>query len=496
MKNRIFLTLIAFLLLSNLCLAQVNGEILEQDLDSTGYGYSVAKFWGSHYEMGYAYGNLFADDIYLMVQEAMDLVVSWGYTWADLLYLSGFYTYKPDCILEEFSGIAAGVNDSIPTAGLTSDDIRGINLFGDVAYMCRAVSSWGSTVEHSEFTTISTRRLDYYSLGIESQYHHVITIFDPSDGSPKWINFGWPGLVSVTTGLNEFGTVASLHDYSGSGSPAPMALPRVLACRYALTMVTNPDISTHLDTVFAELNSYSCATPGFLNYYVPDGHGGVIKHDRSLGYYEVRYPHPDCYGGEALYTNNSDITGSTIGSPWTYYYSTNALTGDITMTGQWSASGPSFHRVTVGFRGRGDIKIWFDGELPSGYTPRVELEWDEVLGVPEFEREMPSRITLNAYPNPFNSTVTISLSVIPGLVRNPEIEIFDINGRRVSVISSEGFQPDEKSPTYPQEISPFGRNDGGREFIWQPDETIGSGVYLVRAKIGDKDNTKRVVYLK
>ncbi|MBN2542245.1 hypothetical protein JXI42_05220 [bacterium] len=33
-------------------------------------------------------------------------------------------------------------------------------------------------------------------------------------------------------------------------------------------------------------------------------------------------------------------------------------------------------------------------------------------------------------------------------------------------------------------------------FTWSPDETISSGIYLVRASCGGKSITKRVVYLK
>ncbi len=34
------------------------------------------------------------------------------------------------------------------------------------------------------------------------------------------------------------------------------------------------------------------------------------------------------------------------------------------------------------------------------------------------------------------------------------------------------------------------------EFTWSPDETVGSSVYLVWARVGDESITKRVVYLK
>jgi hypothetical protein len=35
-----------------------------------------------------------------------------------------------------------------------------------------------------------------------------------------------------------------------------------------------------------------------------------------------------------------------------------------------------------------------------------------------------------------------------------------------------------------------------REITWMPNATFGSGVYLVRAKMGDGESTKRIVYLK
>jgi len=109
------------------------------------------------------------------------------------------------------------------------------------------------------------------------------------------------------------------------------------------------------------------------------------------------------------------------------------------------------------------------------------------------ETARPKEFALSTHPNPFNSAVTITVG--EGL-KPSRIEIFDINGYRISVISSEGFRPDEKYPSYPQEISPYGRNDNKSEFIWQPAPALGSGIYLVRAKFDDQTATMRVVYLK
>ena len=50
------------------------------------------------------------------------------------------------------------------------------------------------------------------------------------------------------------------------------------------------------------------------------------------------------------------------------------------------------------------------------------------------------------------------------------------------------------------DVSGQNERDGTRpsptKIVWQPDESIGSGVYLVRAPVGDKSITKRIVYLK
>ena len=113
----------------------------------------------------------------------------------------------------------------------------------------------------------------------------------------------------------------------------------------------------------------------------------------------------------------------------------------------------------------------------------------------------PQRFEIIATPNPFNSAVTINIAVSPcqgGDVRRTEgvqIEIFDLNGRMVyDNPVGEGLRPSRSSQTTKtggSETAPL-----QNEFIWQPVVSIGSGVYLVRARIGDESVSKRVVYLK
>ncbi|MGC9315093.1 MAG: hypothetical protein ACP5G4_05605 [bacterium] len=140
--------------------------------------------------------------------------------------------------------------------------------------------------------------------------------------------------------------------------------------------------------------------------------------------------------------------------------------------------------IMAGYIGRPDpfnpYDIWVVKTDSLGYTSIEET--------PNFS--VPQSLSLSAYPNPFNSAVTITAPA------GAEIEMFDVNGRRIDVIA----RPEAMAISSYQGDCHVGqsppRNDGVSELVWRPDKSLGSGIYLVRAKIGDRDITKRVVYLK
>ena len=98
---------------------------------------------------------------------------------------------------------------------------------------------------------------------------------------------------------------------------------------------------------------------------------------------------------------------------------------------------------------------------------------------------IPDAITISAYPNPFNSAITISLSGGVGAsdARSGQvgIEIYDISGRLVADLPVTNCGEPQFVPT-PQ--------------IWRPDKSISSGIYLIRARAGNNKITKPIVYLK
>jgi len=272
-----------------------------------------------------------------------------------------------------------------------------INTYGDWGYACRSHICWGRYVA-APIKTLATRRLDFGSPAPTAS-HHVLCAWDPDDGSPRWVNLGWPGAVAVATGVNEFGTLSSLHDYGSGGADLSAGrMPRMVAARYALTFPSGTDPSTHLAQVFTELQGYEIMTGGFVNYYTPEGHGGVMTADPDRAgpdLYDLRTPQGSWHHGEAMITTNTQTNGTTTPGDEDFgaddYYDDES---PKTLESHWdllaSGGGDDLHMMSVAYRGRGDMTIWADGRLDpphGGRTPRLEWEWSELFGpapVPAF----------------------------------------------------------------------------------------------------------------
>jgi hypothetical protein len=118
----------------------------------------------------------------------------------------------------------------------------------------------------------------------------------------------------------------------------------------------------------------------------------------------------------------------------------------------------------------------------------------------EISHHLPKSLTLTAHPNPFNSAVTIALGGVGDGSPVPfDVEIYDVNGRMVDrgTVGAYCIRPFDGSTR----LTPT-----TQEYIWQPHESLPSGVYLVRARVGGRGDlaptagdgaaTKRIVYLK
>ncbi len=142
--------------------------------------------------------------------------------------------------------------------------------------------------------------------------------------------------------------------------------------------------------------------------------------------------------GEDTYSNTWRTPADT--SQWTYYYLAEDMWENVTRI----PDSGSFHFVTDG--------------------------WSNANENPLF----PHSFSVLAYPNPFNSTLSISLDV--PLYRDVTLSLYDLLGREVDVVYRGSLSANTISYAAPAELS--------------------SGVYFLRAVAGDVSVLRKVVLLK
>jgi hypothetical protein len=365
------------------------GTVLEQQLDADGAGYTVMAVWGSHHEMGYAQGYLLADGIMVAVEELRQN--TGGGLFEAIRAVLAPTVWQPAAIDDELDGLVAGVSAARPDVVVDRDELRAINVLSDLIYGgCRSHSAWGSYVA-APTRTLSTRRLDWAGAlppGTRSISHHVLLARAPTDGSlVRWVGLGWPGYVTPPTAVNEFGTLAGLHDVEPAQTRMVTGahLPRSVSLRFVLTL---PDLlaqppDQHLDRALAALGGVTIMTTEFLNYFVPEGHGGVFTCREGQVCAAVRVPQADYLGGEAILSANLENDGHAAPPDDDFmgpYYLANK---PKTLADHYELMGHAgTHLMSVDYRGPGDMTIWAEGQLPTTVTPTIKVEWAALFAAP------------------------------------------------------------------------------------------------------------------
>jgi hypothetical protein len=139
---------------------------------------------------------------------------------------------------------------------------------------------------------------------------------------------------------------------------------------------------------------------------------------------------------------------------------------------------------TIGFMiGFGEFPLWAGSYFYPAADENVPNMWADMVSsdnwtsIDEKSPTQSSDIVVNAFPNPFNSSCEIAMPV------GSTLEIFDLNGKVVMKhdVGVQNFEPLPKS----------------HAILWSPDQTIPSGVYLVRSTSSDGQNvTKKVVLVR
>jgi len=367
-----------------------HGVILAQDLDDQGRGYTVLRVWGSFYEMGYARAQLLGDSI---VQE-LNLVKA--YFGANYTYYRGIvarFPYPVD-VADEINGIVDSLALTHPEENIDDLDVKMIcdAWACRMDFGCRSHTCWGRYVAEP-IKTLSTRRLDI-SQTHPMPRHHVLCAHVPDNGSPSWVSLDTPGFVTTWSSVNEYGTLVSGHAWFPAICNLSAGRMGQVSIRHLLTYATDYDVSTHLGTVYEEAQNNETALNHFVNYYAPEGYGGVMAYDPSMpgpDCFHLRRPNASWHHGEAMITTNVFTDGSTT-SPDEDFGADNYYNNETpkTMESHWNilADHPpaglvNFHMMSVAYRDYKAMMIWADGYIQgTTRTPRLEYEWSDLFQPP------------------------------------------------------------------------------------------------------------------
>jgi hypothetical protein len=155
-----------------------------------------------------------------------------GVDYADLRTTIAASVWEPVGMVEELQGMVDALAVSYPSGNIDLIDLKILNSFSDWGWgwACASHACWGSKV--SPGVEMLSSRLLAMGTPYPALNHHVICAWEPSDGSPWWVNAAWAGNVTVVTAVNEYGTQVSLHDYSEEGTYLPNPMPRSVATRF------------------------------------------------------------------------------------------------------------------------------------------------------------------------------------------------------------------------------------------------------------------------
>jgi len=197
--------------------------------------------------------------------------------------------------------------------------------------------------------------------------------------------------------------------------------------------------------------------------------GNSVAQTSDGGYIVAGFTHSFGAGGLDIYLVKTDAVGDTI---WTRTYGGSRADWGYSVA-QTSDGGYIVAGYTESF-GAGGYDVYLVKTDSLGYTG---IEENSPSAKPE-------AFAISAHPNPFNSAVTITAPA------GAEIEVFDINGRRVEPVTELVEMPGGA------DLPSTSSGSGSCTVVWQPHASLGSGVYLVRATVGEQSTSKRVVYLK
>ena len=186
------------------------------------------------------------------------------------------------------------------------------------------------------------------------------------------------------------------------------------------------------------------------------------------------------------FADNIKIDNESINDGWILAYHGNTLVGARQWTGEMidiPVMGNDGNAYSKGYIKSGEIPRFmhfneYNGEMTDLYSNNTP-EWGNnaifMMGALEERNVLPEKISLSAYPNPFNPVTTLSFAMPnEGMV---QLSIYNVSGQLMAKLAHDY------------------RTAGNVEYIWDAG-THPSGVYVARLNIENTIHTQKLVLMK
>ena len=178
---------------------------------------------GTYKEMGMQYGELMKDDMQkvydIVIQPQIDagtITTEVARKWTHRA-LSTFSTRNKDF----YEGLQQSTGWSMDKIGIL-DQVTEFGIFQSKMHSfagCTSIMAWGTASKDGN--AYIGRNMDWSASF--SEFAQVLTVFNPTDGGYRYANLGWPGMITLYTGINEHGVYIDLHDGSSMGGSVVFA---------------------------------------------------------------------------------------------------------------------------------------------------------------------------------------------------------------------------------------------------------------------------------
>ena len=242
---------------------------------------------GTYKEMGVQYGELMKEEMQKVYDMVIQPQIDSGIITADVSKkwtnraLTTFSTRNKDF----YVGLQQGTGWPMEKIGIL-DQVTEFGIFQSKMHSfagCTSIMAWDTASKDGN--PYIGRNMDWSALF--SEFAQVLTVVNPTDGGYRYANLGWPGMITLYTGINEYGVYIDLHDGSSMGGS-------VVFEDRAPFMNVLVDILSESKTLDAAISRFNAArTSVGLILSIADEQSGASMECASWGDHRVRRPDGD-----------------------------------------------------------------------------------------------------------------------------------------------------------------------------------------------------------